>query len=116
MVETIDIRPRLVVDNDAPLRLADAIEIAFPRGGITVSGLRKEAARGRLIVERIAGKDFVMLAAINAMRAECRAAAPKRSRSGPKPPSPDASRVALDSLLLTVKRQTADISGRRLAS
>ena len=40
-------KPRLVVDNDAPLRLADAIEIAFPRGGITVSGLRKEAAKGR---------------------------------------------------------------------
>ena len=65
MIETADIR--LVVDNDAPLRLADAIEIAFPRGGITVSGLRKEAAKGRLIIERIAGKDFVTLAAINAM-------------------------------------------------
>jgi hypothetical protein len=74
--------PRLTlsVDNDTPLRLADAIEIAFPRGGITVSGLRKEAAKGRLIIERIAGKDFVTLAAINAMRAECRIGDPKRSR------------------------------------
>src|SRR5277367_223501 len=26
---------KIAVDNDAPLRLADAIEIAFPRGGIT---------------------------------------------------------------------------------
>ena len=74
--------PRLTlsVDNDTPLRLADAIKIAFPRGGITVSGLRKEAAKGRLIIERIAGKDFVTLAAINAMRAECRIGDPKRSR------------------------------------
>ena len=40
--------PRLTlsVDNDTPLRLADAIEIAFPRGGITVSGLRKEEEKG----------------------------------------------------------------------
>jgi len=38
-------RRTLSVDNDTPLRLADAIEIAFPRGGITVSGLRKEAAK-----------------------------------------------------------------------
>jgi hypothetical protein len=84
MIETTDIR--LVVDNDAPLRLADAIEIAFPRGGITVSGFRKEAPKGRFIIERIAGKNFVTLAAINAMRVACRAAAPKRSqnpRSGP---------------------------------
>jgi hypothetical protein len=98
--------PRLIVDNDAPLRLADAIEIAFPRGGITVSGLRKEAAKGRLIIERIAGKDFVTLAAINAMRTECRVVDPKRSRSGPEPSKALASQAALDSLLLNVKRQT----------
>jgi hypothetical protein len=107
---------KLAVDNDAPLRLADAIEIAFPRGGITVSGLRKEAAKGRLIIERIAGKDFVTLAAINAMRAECRVGDPKRSRSGPGPSKAAASQAALDSLLLNVKRQTADLSGRKLAS
>jgi hypothetical protein len=85
--------PRLTlsVDNDTPLRLADAIEIAFPRGGITVSGLRKEAAKGRLIIERIAGKDFVTLAAINYAgrvshwRSEAVPAPPKRSPV--KPPS-----------------------------
>ncbi|MGA8584448.1 MAG: excisionase [Roseiarcus sp.] len=107
---------KLAVDNDAPMRLADAIEIAFPRGGITVSGLRKEAAKGRLIIERIAGKDFVTLAAINAMRAECRIADPKRSRSGPSPSKTSASQAALDSLLLNVKRQTGAASGRKLAS
>jgi hypothetical protein len=106
--------PRLTlsVDNDTPLRLADAIEIAFPRGGITVSGLRKEAAKGRLIIERIAGKDFVTLAAINAMRAEVALAI----RSGPGPSKALASQGALDSLLLNVKRQTGAISGRKLAS
>ena len=85
MVEEANIRPRLVVDNDAPVRLARAVEIAFPHGGMTVSGLRKEAAKGRLIIERIAGKDFVTLAAISAMRAECRMGDLKRSRSGPSP-------------------------------
>jgi hypothetical protein len=109
-------KPRLVVDNDAPLRLADAIEIAFPRGGITVSGLRKEAAKGRLIIERIAGKDFVTLAAINAMRAACRVDDPKRSRSGPCPSKTSTSQAALDSLLLNVKRQTGAVSRQKLAS
>lgn len=55
-----------------PLRLTDAIAFAFPFGGMTVSGLRREAARGRLQIERIAGKDFTTLAAIEAMRVLCR--------------------------------------------
>jgi hypothetical protein len=41
---------------------------------MTASGLRKEAARGRLAVERIAGKDFTTLAAIANMRTLCRLA------------------------------------------
>jgi hypothetical protein len=39
---------------------------------MTVSGLRKEAARGRLVVERIAGKDYTTLANIERMRELCR--------------------------------------------
>jgi hypothetical protein len=31
---------------DTPLRLEDAVKHAFPFGGMTVSGLRREAARG----------------------------------------------------------------------
>jgi hypothetical protein len=37
-----------------------------------VSGLRKEAARGNLMIERIAGKDYTTLAAIESMRELCR--------------------------------------------
>jgi hypothetical protein len=57
---------------DTPLRLEQAVKLAFPFGGMTVSGLRREAAKGRLIIERIAGKDFVTLRAINEMRVRCR--------------------------------------------
>jgi hypothetical protein len=57
---------------DTPLRLEQAVKLAFPFGGMTVSGLRREAAKGRLVIERIAGKDFVTLQAINEMRAQCR--------------------------------------------
>src|SRR5260370_41363137 len=57
---------------DTPLRLEQEIKLAFPCGGMTVSGLRREAARGRLVIERIAGKDFVTLQAINEMRVKCR--------------------------------------------
>ena len=95
-----------VFDRTAPMRLAHAVEIAFPHGGMTVSGLRKEATKGRLVIERIARKDFVTLTAIDDMRAACRNPAPKRSPSGPERAKPVASRVALDSLLLKVKQQT----------
>jgi hypothetical protein len=60
------------VDLEMPLRLQRAVEIAFPFGGMTVSGLRREAAKGRLVMERIAGKNFVTLRAINEMRELCR--------------------------------------------
>jgi hypothetical protein len=59
------------VDPRAPLRLSLAAEIAFPGGGMTASGLRREAAKGRLAIERIAGKDFTTLAAIEDMRTQC---------------------------------------------
>ncbi|HEY0218896.1 MAG TPA: hypothetical protein VGC26_03880 [Afipia sp.] len=60
------------ITRDTPLRLADAIEIAFPHGGMTVSGLRRERDRNRLVVERIAGKEFTTLAHIERMRELCR--------------------------------------------
>ena len=59
------------VGSDTPLRLSVAASIAFPDGSLTAAGLRREAARGRLIVERIAGKDFTTLANIERMRELC---------------------------------------------
>jgi hypothetical protein len=51
-------------DCSAPLRLAVA---AFPFSDeMTASGLRKAGACGNLAIERIAGKDFTSLAAIEA--------------------------------------------------
>src|SRR5215472_11784957 len=60
------------VDPNTPLRLADAVAAAFPHGGMTVSGLRREARRGRLAIEVIANKQFVTLKAIERMRGLCR--------------------------------------------
>jgi hypothetical protein len=60
------------IDPNAPLRLKDAVELAFPRGGITEAGLRREINRGRLTYETIAGKQFVTLRAIEEMRKKCR--------------------------------------------
>src|ERR1700722_6337933 len=70
---------------DSPLRLEIAVRIAFPAGGMTVSGLRKERDRKRLVIEKIAGKDFTTLRDIERMRELCRA--PQRgpaSGSSPK--------------------------------
>ena len=61
-----------VIEPTTPLRLAFAAEMAFPGGGMTASGLRREAERGRLVIERIAGKDYTTLAAIDEMRLLCR--------------------------------------------
>ena len=49
---------------DTPLRLKVAAKIAFPDGSMTDSGLRSEIAKGRLAVERIAGRQYVTLNAI----------------------------------------------------
>src|SRR5262249_51767494 len=55
-----------------PLRLALAAELAYPDGSMTASGLRREASRGRLVLERTAGKDYTTLAEIERMRELCR--------------------------------------------
>jgi hypothetical protein len=57
---------------NTPLRLGVAAALAFPDGSMSASGLRREAARGRLIIERIAGKDFTTLGNIEKMRLLCR--------------------------------------------
>jgi hypothetical protein len=66
---------------DTPLRIDVAARVAFPHGGLTAAGLRREAARGHLTIERIAGKDFTTLGAIAVMRERCRVQ-PHRPDSG----------------------------------
>jgi hypothetical protein len=66
------IPPPEKVTPDTPLRLGVAAALAFPDGSMTASGLRREGARGRLAIERIAGKDFTTLANIERMRELCR--------------------------------------------
>src|SRR5499433_3463067 len=83
--------PREDIGHDHPLRLAVAAALAFPDGSMTASGLRREAARGRLALERIAGKDYTTLANIERMRELCRvqAKAPD-STFGPRGATPPA--------------------------
>src|SRR5580693_1794997 len=64
--------PRDSISPDVPLRLSIAAALAFPDGSLTAAGLRREAARGRLVIERIAGKDYTTLANIERMREQCR--------------------------------------------
>lgn len=60
------------ITKTTPLRLDEAVRLAFPAGGMTVSGLRTEKRKGRLRVEMIAGKEFTTLEAIEQMRQLCR--------------------------------------------
>jgi hypothetical protein len=65
--------PKLdTISPDTPLRLDVAAILAYPDGSMTASGLRREVRRGRLVIERVAGKDYVTLAAIDQMRKLCR--------------------------------------------
>jgi len=57
---------------DTPLRLSVAAALAFPDGSMTASGLRREGVRGKLVIERIAGKDYTTLGNIERMRELCR--------------------------------------------
>jgi hypothetical protein len=66
------IPPCEAIKTDTPLRLAVAAALAFPDGSMTASGLRREALRGRLVIERIAGKDYTTLANVAQMRVLCR--------------------------------------------
>ena len=82
--------PRELVGPDAPLRLEVAAALAYPDGSMTASGLRKEARKGRLVIERTAGKDYTTLAAIEEMRALCRVHPKGRDSGSAKPDATDA--------------------------
>jgi hypothetical protein len=71
--------PRNQIGPDTPLRLAVAAALAYPDGSMTASGLRRERDRGRLIIERTAGKDYTTLANIDRMRELCRVEYPRGS-------------------------------------
>lgn len=60
------------VGPDTPLRLSVAASIAYPDGSMSAAGLRREANRGRLDIERVAGRDYTTLRAIEEMRRKCR--------------------------------------------
>jgi hypothetical protein len=104
------------IDPDLPIRLAGIIPIMFPLGGMTPSGLRKEAARGRPVLMRIAGKDFT---AINAVREMLRICALPRPPSEPvvdraaQPTNAETARMAIERLR-AIFDKTAPESGRAM--
>jgi hypothetical protein len=83
------------VGDDTPLRLAVAAATAFPDGSMTASGLRRECARGRLVIERIAGKDYTTLRAIGRMRELCRVEAKGRASGCETPNTTDGASSAM---------------------
>src|SRR5262245_4401407 len=75
MASTPTLPPRNQIGDDTPLRLDVAAALEYPDGSMTASGLRREAARGRLVIERTAGKDYTTRAAIREMRRLCQLSA-----------------------------------------
>ncbi|WP_454619342.1 hypothetical protein [Bradyrhizobium cenepequi] len=77
-----------IPDNIKPntlLRLEVAACISFPDGSLSVSAMRREAAAGRLVTYRIAGKDFTTLADIEEMTKLCRVQARDPGSPSKKP-------------------------------
>src|SRR5262249_46769205 len=72
MARTLTLPSRHQIADDVPLRLDVAAALAYPDGSMTASGLRREARKGRLSLERTAGKDYTTLGAIAKMRELCR--------------------------------------------
>ena len=68
----MQVPPRDQLGPDIPVRLEVAAAVAYPDGSMKASSLRREAARGRLVIERVAGKDYTTLANIERMRELCR--------------------------------------------
>ena len=60
----VRIPDRTEISDDTPLRLDVAAAVAYPGGSMTAAGLRREAGRGRLAIERVAGKDWTTLRAM----------------------------------------------------
>jgi hypothetical protein len=75
--EIVSAPPHLVVDNDTPQRLG----VVAAQFGLTAAALRTEAKRGRLVISRVAGKDFTSVAEIREMFERCRVS-PRESDSG----------------------------------
>jgi hypothetical protein len=74
-------------DEDEPISLEEACRTIF-KNRITPATLRAEAARGRLVIERIGRKDFVTPAAIREMRRKCQVAPQQKApASGSNPPA-----------------------------
>ena len=97
--------PPSEVTDDQPIMLRLAAELAFPDGTMSVSGLRRERDAGRLLVERIAGRDYTTLNNIKAMRRLCQVA--KGHGSSPDTPEVPARRTGLSSTRSTVDMKKA---------
>jgi hypothetical protein len=80
-------RPEAVTPT-TPLRLEVAAELGFPDGSMTAAALRRLAVARKLEHEKIAGKYFVTLSAIEEMRTSCRVPA-KALASPSKEPEAD---------------------------
>jgi hypothetical protein len=122
--------PRETITPTTPLRLEVAAQLGFPDGSMSVSALRRLAAAEKLDHERIAGKYYVTLAAIEEMRARCRVPAkapeskePVTAKKQPVTSEAEASRIAVGHMRMVIaeareslskKSQSGTVQKRRL--
>src|ERR1700729_3465869 len=77
--------PDAAITPTTPLRLEVAAQLGFPGGSMTASSLRRLVVAQKLEHEKIAGKYFVTLSAIEQMRMSCRVPAKAPDLPSKKP-------------------------------
>jgi hypothetical protein len=90
---------------DTPLRLEIAAAVAFPDNSMTARRLHGEIRRGRLAGWKMGGRVYTTLAAIAAMREQCRIAPDPEIEAATlrkAAPAPDAGTMALARLKATI--------------
>jgi hypothetical protein len=82
--------PRIIVDNDTPQRLG----VVAAQFGLTAAALRTEAQRGRLVIARVAGKDWTSVAEVQRMFGLCRVTREALTCGSDQPASERAAAIA----------------------
>jgi hypothetical protein len=91
------------IDDDTPLRLAEAARRCFPDGSMKAAGLRRLAKKGLLSIERMNGRDYTTLRAIQEMREQCRVKAKVRACGSDQPGAIETAKITVRSGLSSIE-------------
>jgi hypothetical protein len=116
-----EVKPQANYDDEEPITLADACNL-YPRAGLTVSTLRAEATRGRLVVFRLGRRDYTTPRDMRELVRKCRDEDYRRDCTSIRPEAGGSSeterassaRAALSATVTALKQGLPRISGKSI--